>query len=80
MLSGQYLSLSFAFFIQVTFTTKRSSAYVDVYGQDAGETYVIFNTTSSVNISKYVRVALSVICYMKKTYTWHEPFPVVTTQ
>ena len=35
----------------VTLTTKKSSAYVDVCGQDAGETYVIFNTTASVNVS-----------------------------
>ncbi|XP_028405420.1 cystinosin-like isoform X2 [Dendronephthya gigantea] len=34
----------------VTLSVNKSS-YVDVYGQDAGETYVIFNTSSSVNIS-----------------------------
>ncbi len=48
--------------MQVTLTTKQNSEYVHVYGQDAGETYVIFNTSSSVNISKYV---LPFLCRMR---------------
>ena len=40
------------FILQVTFSAKKASAHVDIYGCNAGETYIVFNATSSVNITK----------------------------
>ena len=46
---------------QVTFSTAPTSKDVSIHGRKAGESFVRFNTTSDVNISKYVFVLNTVL-------------------
>lgn len=46
--------MQYSFVFKATFTAKRTTATIYIYGENAGESYIVFNSTASNNISKYV--------------------------